>query len=190
MLGGSGDHLGQARAGNLGLKRPDECPGHLLGGSGEHLGQVRACASGFEHLGECPGYLRGGSGEHQQQARASTLSTGSYKECHGSEGAHQGQALHERGPLRESKCYYEQWKTSSPLQHVQIRPLSSTAILYKLMVRFQPGGGGPAATHHNAQGVNDPGGCICSAQLAQTLWSGSGSPSSTSRRGAFAESVG
>ena len=83
--------------------------------------------------------------------------------------------------LREAKCYYEQWKTSSPLQRIQIRPqlpeslsehrfqrteqrgvqmllkaiplaeqqelvtdrsLSSTAILYKLMVRFQPGGAG------------------------------------------------
>ena len=83
--------------------------------------------------------------------------------------------------LREAKCYYEQWKTSSPLARIQIRPrlpealceqrflrteqrgiqmllkaiptteqqelvtdraLSSTAILYKLMVRFQPGGAG------------------------------------------------
>ena len=83
--------------------------------------------------------------------------------------------------LREAKVYYEQWKSSSPLQRIQIRPrlpddlnehrfqrteqrgvqmllkaiplaeqqelvtdrsLSSTAILYKLMVRFQPGGAG------------------------------------------------
>ena len=81
--------------------------------------------------------------------------------------------------LREAKCYYDQWRRSTPLQRIQIRPrlpddlaerkfqrteqrgvqmllkaipsaeqqelvtdraLSSTAILYKLMVRFQPGG--------------------------------------------------
>jgi len=83
--------------------------------------------------------------------------------------------------LREAKCYYDQWRGSTPLQRIQIRPrlpedlaerkfqrteqrgvqmllkaipsaeqqelvtdraLSSTAILYKLMVRFQPGGAG------------------------------------------------
>ena len=83
--------------------------------------------------------------------------------------------------LREAKCYYEQWKQSTPLQRIQINPklpedlcehkfqrteqrgiqmllkaiplaeqqtlvtdraLSSTAILYKLLVRFQPGGAG------------------------------------------------
>ena len=83
--------------------------------------------------------------------------------------------------LREAKTYYESWKSSTPLQRIQIRPklpeslcehrfmrteqrgvqmllkaipaaeqqelvtdraLSSTAILYKLMVRFQPGGAG------------------------------------------------
>eukprot|EP00435_Cladocopium_sp_Y103_P008482 s2912_g2.t1 len=83
--------------------------------------------------------------------------------------------------LREAKCYYEQWKESTPLQRIQIQPrlpeslmehrfhrteqrgiqmllkaipimeqqalvtdraLSSTAILYRLLVRFQPGGAG------------------------------------------------
>ena len=83
--------------------------------------------------------------------------------------------------LREARCYYEQWKSSTPLGRIQIRPrlpealsearfqrteqrgvqmllkaiplteqqelvtdraLSSTAILYKLLIRFQPGGAG------------------------------------------------
>ena len=83
--------------------------------------------------------------------------------------------------LREANCYYEQWKSSTPLQRIQICPklpddlcehrfqrteqrgvqlllkaipeaeqqslvtdraLSSTAILYKLLIRFQPGGAG------------------------------------------------
>ena len=83
--------------------------------------------------------------------------------------------------MRDAKCYYDQWRSSTPLQRIQIRPklpddlnerrfqrteqrgvqmllksipsaeqqelvtdraLSSTAFLYKLMVRFQPGGAG------------------------------------------------
>ena len=86
--------------------------------------------------------------------------------------------------LREAQCYYDRWKTSSPLERVQIAPrlpdelldgcyrrteqrgvslllraipadqqqalitareLTSTALLYRLMVRYQPGGSGEKA---------------------------------------------
>ena len=122
--------------------------------------------------------------------------------------------------LREAKCYYEQWKQSTPLQRIQINPrlpedlcehkfqrteqrgiqmllkaiplaeqqtlvtdraLSSTAILYKLLVRFQPGGAGEKANftstaHLDAKADNDSGGGWGIAQLAQALWTCSGSP--------------
>jgi len=99
--------------------------------------------------------------------------------------------------LREAKCYYEQWKDSSPLQRTQIQPklpdslrehqfsrteqrgiqmllkaipeteqqalvteraLSSTAILYRLLVRFQPGSTGEkqillSAADFNSQSI-------------------------------------
>ena len=83
--------------------------------------------------------------------------------------------------LREAQCYYDRWKTASPLERIQIMPrlpdelndvryhrteqrgvnlllkaipvdqqqalitdreLTSTALLYRLLVRFQPGGAG------------------------------------------------
>eukprot|EP00913_Durusdinium_trenchii_P017332 g16299.t1 len=86
--------------------------------------------------------------------------------------------------LREAPCFYERWKTSSPLERVQINPrlpdelldggyqrteqrgvnlllraipadqqqalisareLNSTALLFRLMVRYQPGGSGEKA---------------------------------------------
>ena len=85
---------------------------------------------------------------------------------------------------REAQCYYERWKTSSPLERVQISPrlpdelldgryqrteqrgvhlllraipadqqqalitareLTSTALLFRLLVRYQPGGSGEKA---------------------------------------------
>eukprot|EP00913_Durusdinium_trenchii_P028163 g26406.t1 len=86
--------------------------------------------------------------------------------------------------LTEAQCYYDRWKTASPLERVQITPrlpdelmdvrchrteqrgvnlllkaipvdqqqslitdreLTSTALLYRLLVRFQPGGAGEKA---------------------------------------------
>ena len=86
--------------------------------------------------------------------------------------------------LREAQCFYDRWKTSSPLERVQIAPrlpdelydscyqrteqrgvnlllraipadqqqalitareLNSTALLFRLMVRYQPGGSGEKA---------------------------------------------
>jgi hypothetical protein len=120
--------------------------------------------------------------------------------------------------LREANCYYEQWKSSTPLQRIQICPklpddlcehrfqrteqrgvqlllkaipeaeqqslvtdraLSSTAILYKLLIRFQPGGAGEkqiSTTIDNSPKGDERQGLGCGfAQLAQTLWEGKGS---------------
>ena len=207
LLGGSGAEHHQARACTFGTDSHKERPGgdlhpraRALHGVGTEL--LDCGAGGFKDL---PGHGLGGGGvgagtdrtygPWTEGSSVAKLELPDLPEA--SSPLQFGDWLHLSTPvmkdlsqvadwwwestLRESKCYYDQWKSSTPLQRIQIRPrlpddlcerrfqrteqrgvqmllkaipaaeqqelvtdraLSSTAILYKLMVRFQPGGAG------------------------------------------------
>ena len=183
-----GDQLGRARASGMdagvnglfdtGPRASCRLPGHGLGGGGVGDGQDRIYGpwteggsmntrSELPDLPESSSPLQFGDWLH--------LSTPVMKDLSGVAG------WWWESTLREASCYYEQWKSSTPLQRIQICPklpedlcehkfqrteqrgvqlllkaipeaeqqslvtdraLSSTAILYKLLIRFQPGGAG------------------------------------------------
>ena len=127
--------------------------------------------------------------------------------------------------LREAKVFYENWRTSSPLQRIQIQPrlpedmqssqfqrteqrgiqmllkaipsteqqalvtdriLSSTGIIFKLLVRFQPGGPGEKQTFADSlddvpQVQGHPRSGISTEKLETAFWPCVGSGSYTSR---------
>eukprot|EP00435_Cladocopium_sp_Y103_P017423 s2765_g4.t1 len=146
----------QDRAGSSCAVHRNECPGHLLSmrEHGEVRPQARASASGIEQHTECPGgcgegipdrsygpWSEGGSMNTKTElpdlpANSSPLqfgdwihlSTPTMKDISGVAG------WWWESTLREAKCYYEQWKTSSPLQRIQIRPMLPESITEQ---RFQ-----------------------------------------------------
>ena len=111
--------------------------------------------------------------------------------------------------LREAQCFYDRWKTSSPLARVQINPrlpdelldgryqrteqrgvnlllraipadqqqalitareLTSTALLFRLLVRYQPGGAGEKAILLSKLTVLDKSGSITELAAALRSW--------------------
>ena len=206
LLGGGGDERLQDRA--LSMGPHIECLGGHLPHQARalHGGAAHPHDCGPDRFTEYPrhGVGGGGPGDGRDRVYGPWTEGGSMNTrselpdlAEGSSPLQFGDWLHLAGPimkdlsgtadwwwestLREAKCYYEQWKTSSPLARIQIRPrlpealceqrflrtehrgiqmllkaiptieqqelvtdraLSSTAILYKLMVRYQPGGAG------------------------------------------------